>query len=140
MGGYAAWQSLRGTKCWSETTGEILGKICINVEGYAGRWRKSGVQWVRNVCALAIGQRDGRGECLNSLCDEVCLLQLKPGVPLPSPKDLLRKILIKNKKNQSMSGKRQTSLKKGRNMEPETIEQPTSVDAEDTGMSEGKWD
>ncbi|NXO12353.1 PLCB2 phosphodiesterase, partial [Oriolus oriolus] len=57
---------------------------------------------------------------------------LKPGVPLPSPKDLLRKILIKNKKNQSMSGKRQSSLKKGRNMEPETIEQPASVDAEDT--------
>ncbi|NXH95003.1 PLCB2 phosphodiesterase, partial [Pachycephala philippinensis] len=57
---------------------------------------------------------------------------LKPGVPLPSPKDLLRKILIKNKKNQSMSGKRQSSLKKGRNVEPETIEQPTSVDAEDT--------
>ncbi|NXE40737.1 PLCB2 phosphodiesterase, partial [Ptilorrhoa leucosticta] len=57
---------------------------------------------------------------------------LKPGVPLPSPKDLLRKILIKNKKNQSMSGKRQNSLKKGRNMEPETIEQPASVDAEDT--------
>ncbi|NXS84252.1 PLCB2 phosphodiesterase, partial [Erpornis zantholeuca] len=57
---------------------------------------------------------------------------LKPGVPLPSPKDLLRKILIKNKKNQSMSGKRQSSLKKGRTVEPETIEQPTSVDAEDT--------
>ncbi|NWX26015.1 PLCB2 phosphodiesterase, partial [Notiomystis cincta] len=57
---------------------------------------------------------------------------LKPGVPLPSPKDLLRKILIKNKKNQSISGKRQNSLKKGRNMEPETIEQPASVDAEDT--------
>ncbi|NXB30441.1 PLCB2 phosphodiesterase, partial [Eulacestoma nigropectus] len=57
---------------------------------------------------------------------------LKPGVPLPSPKDLLRKILIKNKKNQSMSGKRQNSLKKGRNVEPETIEQSTSVDAEDT--------
>ncbi|NXQ62164.1 PLCB2 phosphodiesterase, partial [Anthoscopus minutus] len=57
---------------------------------------------------------------------------LKAGVPLPSPKDLLRKILIKNKKNQSMSGKRQNSLKKGRNMEPETTEQPTSVDAEDT--------
>ncbi|NXS30294.1 PLCB2 phosphodiesterase, partial [Pomatostomus ruficeps] len=57
---------------------------------------------------------------------------LKPGVPLPSPKDLLRKILIKNKKNQSMSEKRQNSLKKGRNVEPETIEQPTSVDAEDT--------
>ncbi|NWT74651.1 PLCB2 phosphodiesterase, partial [Prunella himalayana] len=57
---------------------------------------------------------------------------LKPGVPLPSPKDLLRKILIKNKKNQSMSGKRQSSLKKGRNVEPETTEQPISVDAEDT--------
>ncbi|XP_041325558.1 1-phosphatidylinositol 4,5-bisphosphate phosphodiesterase beta-2 isoform X1 [Pyrgilauda ruficollis] len=57
---------------------------------------------------------------------------LKPGVPLPSPKDLLRKILIKNKKNQSMSGKRQNSLKKGRNMEPETTEQPASMDAEDT--------
>lgn len=70
-------------------------------------------------------------------CDEVYLLQLKPGVPLPSPKDLLRKILIKNKKNQSMSGKRQNSLKKGRNMEPETTEQPTFVDAEDTGTSEG---
>ncbi|NXD26932.1 PLCB2 phosphodiesterase, partial [Spelaeornis formosus] len=57
---------------------------------------------------------------------------LKPGVPLPSPKDLLRKILIKNKKNQSVSGKRQNSLKKGRNAEPEATEQPTSVDAEDT--------
>ncbi|NXR53845.1 PLCB2 phosphodiesterase, partial [Hippolais icterina] len=57
---------------------------------------------------------------------------LKPGVPLPSPKDLLRKILIKNKKNQSVSGKRQNSLKKGRNVDPETTEQPTSVDAEDT--------
>ncbi|NXM98796.1 PLCB2 phosphodiesterase, partial [Sylvia borin] len=57
---------------------------------------------------------------------------LKPGVPLPSPKDLLRKILIKNKKNQSMTGKRENSLKKGRNVEPETTEQPTSVDAEDT--------
>ncbi|NWY48602.1 PLCB2 phosphodiesterase, partial [Sylvia atricapilla] len=57
---------------------------------------------------------------------------LKPGVPLPSPNDLLRKILIKNKKNQSMTGKRENSLKKGRNVEPETTEQPTSVDAEDT--------
>uniref|UniRef100_A0A663M0F3 1-phosphatidylinositol 4,5-bisphosphate phosphodiesterase n=1 Tax=Athene cunicularia TaxID=194338 RepID=A0A663M0F3_ATHCN len=58
---------------------------------------------------------------------------LKPGVPLPSPKDLLGKILIKNKKNQSVSGKRQNSLKKGRNVEPEVIEQPTLMDAEDTG-------
>ncbi|XP_074951348.1 1-phosphatidylinositol 4,5-bisphosphate phosphodiesterase beta-2 [Phalacrocorax aristotelis] len=57
---------------------------------------------------------------------------LKPGVPLPSPKDLLGKILIKNKKNQSISGKRQNSLKKGRNVEPEIIEQPTPMDAEDT--------
>ncbi|NXW63035.1 PLCB2 phosphodiesterase, partial [Eurystomus gularis] len=57
---------------------------------------------------------------------------LKPGVPLPSPKDLLGKILIKNKKNQSISGKRQSSLKKGRNVEPEIIEQPTPLDAEDT--------
>ncbi|NXF10156.1 PLCB2 phosphodiesterase, partial [Smithornis capensis] len=57
---------------------------------------------------------------------------LKPGVPLPSPKDLLGKILIKNKKNQSVSEKRQNSLKKGRNVEPEIIEQPTPVDAEDT--------
>uniref|UniRef100_A0A8C0ELH5 1-phosphatidylinositol 4,5-bisphosphate phosphodiesterase n=1 Tax=Bubo bubo TaxID=30461 RepID=A0A8C0ELH5_BUBBB len=57
---------------------------------------------------------------------------LKPGVPLPSPKDLLGKILIKNKKNQSISGKRQNSLKKGRNVEPEVIEQPTLLDAEDT--------
>ncbi|NXE98759.1 PLCB2 phosphodiesterase, partial [Menura novaehollandiae] len=57
---------------------------------------------------------------------------LKPGVPLPSPKDLLGKILIKNKKNQSISGKRQSSLKKGRNMEPEITGQPSPVDAEDT--------
>ncbi|XP_064516026.1 1-phosphatidylinositol 4,5-bisphosphate phosphodiesterase beta-2 isoform X2 [Pseudopipra pipra] len=57
---------------------------------------------------------------------------LKPGVPLPSPKDLLGKILIKNKKNQSVYGKRQNSLKKGKNVEPEIIEQPTPVDAEDT--------
>ncbi|KAJ7398574.1 1-phosphatidylinositol 4,5-bisphosphate phosphodiesterase beta-2 [Pitangus sulphuratus] len=57
---------------------------------------------------------------------------LKPGVPLPSPMDLLGKILIKNKKNQSVCEKRQNSLKKGRNVEPEIIEQPTPVDAEDT--------
>ncbi|XP_009991846.1 PREDICTED: 1-phosphatidylinositol 4,5-bisphosphate phosphodiesterase beta-2 [Chaetura pelagica] len=57
---------------------------------------------------------------------------LKPGVPLPSPKDLLGKILIKNKKNESVSGKRQNSLKKGRNVEPEITEQPTPLDTEDT--------
>lgn len=69
---------------------------------------------------------------------EVSLLQLKPGVPLPSPKDLLGKILIKNKKKQSVSGKRQNSLKKGRNVEPEIIGQPAPMDAEDTGMSKGE--
>ncbi|NXT84026.1 PLCB2 phosphodiesterase, partial [Zapornia atra] len=57
---------------------------------------------------------------------------LKPGVPLPSPKDLLGKILIKNKKKQSVSGKRQNSLKKGRNVEPGVIEQPVPMDVEDT--------
>ncbi|XP_074004570.1 1-phosphatidylinositol 4,5-bisphosphate phosphodiesterase beta-2 isoform X1 [Numenius arquata] len=57
---------------------------------------------------------------------------LKPGAPLPSPKDLLGKILIKNKKKQSVSGKRQNSLKKGRNVEPEITEQPMPMDAEDT--------
>ncbi|XP_062432267.1 1-phosphatidylinositol 4,5-bisphosphate phosphodiesterase beta-2 isoform X2 [Rhea pennata] len=57
---------------------------------------------------------------------------LKPGVPLPSPQDLLGKILIKNKKKQSIAGKRQNSLKKGRNVEPEITEQPASMDSEDT--------
>ncbi|NWI14922.1 PLCB2 phosphodiesterase, partial [Crypturellus soui] len=57
---------------------------------------------------------------------------LKPGVPLPSPQDLLGKILIKNKKKQSVSGKRQNSLKKGRNIEPEITELAASMDGEDT--------
>ncbi|NXK93129.1 PLCB2 phosphodiesterase, partial [Formicarius rufipectus] len=57
---------------------------------------------------------------------------LKPGVPLPSPKDLLGKILIKNKKNQSISEKRQNSLKKGRIVGPEVVEQPNPMDAEDS--------
>ncbi|KFV97691.1 1-phosphatidylinositol 4,5-bisphosphate phosphodiesterase beta-2, partial [Eurypyga helias] len=57
---------------------------------------------------------------------------LKPGVPLPSPKDLLGKILIKNKKKPAVSGKRQNSLKKGKNVEPEVMEQPVPMDAEDT--------
>lgn len=102
----------------------------------------------RCVHAPVNGQRNGTGrdrrdDCLNSVFVinfilNFHLLQLKPGVPLPSPKDLLGKILIKNKKNQSVSGKRQNSLKKGRNVEPEIIEQPTPMDAEDTGMSEGK--
>ncbi|XP_072193486.1 1-phosphatidylinositol 4,5-bisphosphate phosphodiesterase beta-2 [Excalfactoria chinensis] len=57
---------------------------------------------------------------------------LKPGVPLPSPKDLLGKILIKNKKKQSVSEKRQNSMKKGKNVETEIMEQPAFTDAEDT--------
>ncbi|NXN99958.1 PLCB2 phosphodiesterase, partial [Rhinopomastus cyanomelas] len=57
---------------------------------------------------------------------------LKPGVPLPSPRDLLGKILIKNKKKQAVSGKRQNSLKKGRNVEPDVIEQPAPADGDDT--------
>ncbi|XP_074854939.1 1-phosphatidylinositol 4,5-bisphosphate phosphodiesterase beta-2 isoform X2 [Carettochelys insculpta] len=50
---------------------------------------------------------------------------LKPGVPLPSPQDLLGKILIKNKKNRSVSEARQDSLKKERN---EATDQPASMD------------
>ncbi|NXC41294.1 PLCB2 phosphodiesterase, partial [Penelope pileata] len=66
------------------------------------------------------------------LTDPLEKYPLKPGVPLPSPKDLLGKILIKNKKKQSVSEKRQNSLKKGRSVEPEITEQPTFMDAEDT--------
>lgn len=39
-------------------------------------------------------------------------LQLKPGIPLPSPEDLRGKILIKNKKNQ-FSGPASSSKKPG---------------------------
>uniref|UniRef100_A0A8C3PUR7 Phosphoinositide phospholipase C n=1 Tax=Chrysolophus pictus TaxID=9089 RepID=A0A8C3PUR7_CHRPC len=67
------------------------------------------------------------------LTDPLEKYPLKPGVPLPSPKDLLGKILIKNKKKQSVSEKRQNSMKKGKNVEPEIIEQPAFTDAEDTG-------
>uniref|UniRef100_A0A452HYW0 1-phosphatidylinositol 4,5-bisphosphate phosphodiesterase n=1 Tax=Gopherus agassizii TaxID=38772 RepID=A0A452HYW0_9SAUR len=54
---------------------------------------------------------------------------LKPGVPLPSPQDLLGKILIKNKKNQSASEDRRDSLKKERN---EATDQPVTVDGDVT--------
>uniref|UniRef100_A0A8C3P664 1-phosphatidylinositol 4,5-bisphosphate phosphodiesterase n=1 Tax=Chrysemys picta bellii TaxID=8478 RepID=A0A8C3P664_CHRPI len=54
---------------------------------------------------------------------------LKPGVPLPSPQDLLGKILIKNKKNQSAFEDRRDSLKKERN---EATDQPVTVDGIDT--------
>lgn len=140
-------RGLRGAKSWSETKGEVLGKICVDIVGYGSRWRNYTVD-ERCVHAQVNDQRNGTGrerrdECLNSVFvlkiqSEVYLLQLKPGVPLPSPKDLLGKILIKNKKNQSTSGKRQNSLKKGRNVEPEIIEQPAPMDAEGTGTSGGK--
>uniref|UniRef100_A0A8C8RMW2 1-phosphatidylinositol 4,5-bisphosphate phosphodiesterase n=1 Tax=Pelusios castaneus TaxID=367368 RepID=A0A8C8RMW2_9SAUR len=54
---------------------------------------------------------------------------LKPGVPLPSPQDLLGKILIKNKKNQSAPEDRRDSLKKERNG---ATDQPAPVDGNDT--------
>ncbi|XP_067414267.1 1-phosphatidylinositol 4,5-bisphosphate phosphodiesterase beta-2 isoform X2 [Emydura macquarii macquarii] len=54
---------------------------------------------------------------------------LKPGVPLPSPQDLLGKILIKNKKNQSTPEDRSDSLKKEQN---EATDQPVPVDGDDT--------
>ncbi|KYO28337.1 1-phosphatidylinositol 4,5-bisphosphate phosphodiesterase beta-2 [Alligator mississippiensis] len=54
---------------------------------------------------------------------------LKPGAPLPSPQDLLGKILIKNKKNQCTG---QNSLKKGKNVEPEVTDQPVPGDSDDT--------
>lgn len=57
-------------------------------------------------------------------------LQLKPGIPLPSPEDLRGKILIKNKKNQ-FSGPASPSKKPGGVAEGSL---PSSVPVEeDTG-------
>ncbi|XP_033001029.1 1-phosphatidylinositol 4,5-bisphosphate phosphodiesterase beta-2 [Lacerta agilis] len=53
---------------------------------------------------------------------------LKPGVPLPSPQDLMGKILIKNKKNQFIPGENQETLKKARSLEDVVTDQPTPVD------------
>uniref|UniRef100_A0A670JVL5 1-phosphatidylinositol 4,5-bisphosphate phosphodiesterase n=1 Tax=Podarcis muralis TaxID=64176 RepID=A0A670JVL5_PODMU len=53
---------------------------------------------------------------------------LKPGVPLPSPQDLMGKILIKNKKNQFIPGENQETLKKARSLEDIVTDQPTPVD------------
>ncbi|KAL8169381.1 UNVERIFIED_CONTAM: 1-phosphatidylinositol 4,5-bisphosphate phosphodiesterase beta-2 [Gekko kuhli] len=60
---------------------------------------------------------------------------LKPGVPLPSPQDLLGKILIKNKKNQFTSGENQDTLKKVRDPEDEVAEQPTPTDKDSTARA-----
>ncbi|XP_063146033.1 1-phosphatidylinositol 4,5-bisphosphate phosphodiesterase beta-2 [Candoia aspera] len=57
---------------------------------------------------------------------------LKPGVPLPSPQDLMGKILIKNKKNQFMPGENQDILKKRKSLEDEITDQPTPVDKDST--------
>uniref|UniRef100_A0A6J0TZE9 1-phosphatidylinositol 4,5-bisphosphate phosphodiesterase n=1 Tax=Pogona vitticeps TaxID=103695 RepID=A0A6J0TZE9_9SAUR len=62
---------------------------------------------------------------------------LKPGVPLPSPQDLMGKILIKNKKNQFIPGENQDTQKKGKNPEEEVSgsDQPTPIDRESTAMA-----
>ncbi|XP_053139090.1 1-phosphatidylinositol 4,5-bisphosphate phosphodiesterase beta-2 isoform X2 [Hemicordylus capensis] len=61
---------------------------------------------------------------------------LKPGVPLPSPQELMGKILIKNKKNQFMSGEnQQDTLKKGRSLEEEVTDQPTPIEGDSTARA-----
>ncbi|KAJ6667269.1 hypothetical protein lerEdw1_017247 [Lerista edwardsae] len=61
---------------------------------------------------------------------------LKPGVPLPSPQDLLGKILIKNKKNQFAAGENQDTLKKDTlKKEDEITDQLTSTDRENTARA-----
>ncbi|KAL7992465.1 hypothetical protein Chor_016721 [Crotalus horridus] len=53
---------------------------------------------------------------------------LKPGVPLPSPQDLMGKILIKNKKNQFMPGENQDIPKKRKSLEDEVMDQPLPIE------------
>uniref|UniRef100_A0A803SLP1 1-phosphatidylinositol 4,5-bisphosphate phosphodiesterase n=1 Tax=Anolis carolinensis TaxID=28377 RepID=A0A803SLP1_ANOCA len=60
---------------------------------------------------------------------------LKPGVPLPSPQDLMGKILIKNKKNQFIPGDNQDTLKKGKDPEDEVTNQPTPIERDGTANS-----
>uniref|UniRef100_A0A8C6VJL2 Phosphoinositide phospholipase C n=1 Tax=Naja naja TaxID=35670 RepID=A0A8C6VJL2_NAJNA len=59
---------------------------------------------------------------------------LKPGVPLPSPQDLMGKILIKNKKNQFMPGENQDALKKRKSLEDEVTDQPIPTEKDSTGI------
>ncbi|XP_030071046.1 1-phosphatidylinositol 4,5-bisphosphate phosphodiesterase beta-2 [Microcaecilia unicolor] len=58
---------------------------------------------------------------------------VKPGFPLPSPQDLLGKILIKNKKNLCS----QDSQKKGRNSDTETVEQTSTPDMDNADVPSG---
>ncbi|KAH0620590.1 hypothetical protein JD844_021223 [Phrynosoma platyrhinos] len=60
---------------------------------------------------------------------------LKPGVPLPSPQDLMGKILIKNKKNQFISGENQDTLKKGKDPEDEVTDQTAPTESNSTASS-----
>ncbi|XP_066471358.1 1-phosphatidylinositol 4,5-bisphosphate phosphodiesterase beta-2 [Tiliqua scincoides] len=61
---------------------------------------------------------------------------LKPGVPLPSPQDLMGKILIKNKKNQFAPGENQDALKKEiPKKEDEITDQPASAEPEATARA-----
>ncbi|XP_061469182.1 1-phosphatidylinositol 4,5-bisphosphate phosphodiesterase beta-2 isoform X2 [Rhineura floridana] len=57
---------------------------------------------------------------------------LKPGIPLPSPQDLMGKIVIKNKKNQFMPGENPDTLKKGRSLDDEVTDQTTLMDKDST--------
>ncbi|ETE69770.1 1-phosphatidylinositol-4,5-bisphosphate phosphodiesterase beta-2, partial [Ophiophagus hannah] len=57
---------------------------------------------------------------------------LKPGVPLPSPQDLMGKILIKNKKNQFMPGENQDAPKKRKSLEDEVTDQPIPTEKDST--------
>nr|XP_060616268.1 1-phosphatidylinositol 4,5-bisphosphate phosphodiesterase beta-2 [Anolis sagrei ordinatus] len=60
---------------------------------------------------------------------------LKPGIPLPSPQDLMGKILIKNKKNQFIPGDNQDTLKKGKDPEDEVTNQPAPIEQDGTANS-----
>jgi len=44
--------------------------------------------------------------CITAAYSPVCCFQLEPGVPLPSPSQLKRKILVKNKRLQPEDEKR----------------------------------
>ncbi|KAM4664967.1 1-phosphatidylinositol 4,5-bisphosphate phosphodiesterase beta-2 [Discoglossus pictus] len=62
------------------------------------------------------------------LTDVLDKYPLKPGSPLPSPQELLGKILIKNKKNQSSSTQQKTTTSN----DPASTEQTNSVSSENS--------
>ncbi|XP_069064693.1 1-phosphatidylinositol 4,5-bisphosphate phosphodiesterase beta-2 [Pleurodeles waltl] len=64
------------------------------------------------------------------LTDTLEKYPLEPGVTLPSPEELMGKILIKNKKNLSPSQKNTDSQKKGRSTEPGAPEQDESLNGD----------